>query len=146
MRKRPPLGPVLLTAARCRCPRCRQGRLFRGWPNRVWRNCPVCGLVFLREAGYFIGGMILTYIFTVVVLLAVFGVSLLLPFRSGVSDNPFLWTALGIALALGFIRPAYSLWLAIDYWIAPWPPGQPAGVAPPASAPLPPGTRPGDGR
>jgi uncharacterized protein (DUF983 family) len=124
MRKRPPLRTVVLTALRFRCPRCRDGRMFRGWPNRVWRHCPACGLPFIRESGYYIGGMILNYIFTALTLLAAFFGSLLLPFRSGISDNYLLWTGFAIVLALLFVRPAYSLWLAFDYWVAPWEPGE----------------------
>ena len=45
---------------RQRCPRCRRGRMFRG---RLTMNdpCPVCGLVFQREEGYFLGAMYVSY-------------------------------------------------------------------------------------
>jgi uncharacterized protein (DUF983 family) len=42
------------------CPRCRRGKVFRS----TWRMndaCPVCGLVFEREHGYFTGAMYLSY-------------------------------------------------------------------------------------
>jgi uncharacterized protein (DUF983 family) len=44
-----------------RCPRCRTGRIFRG---RFALNdpCPVCGLIFQREEGYFLGSMYTSYI------------------------------------------------------------------------------------
>jgi uncharacterized protein (DUF983 family) len=46
---------------RQRCPRCRTGRMFRG---RFAMNdpCPVCGLVFQREEGYFLGAMYTSYV------------------------------------------------------------------------------------
>jgi uncharacterized protein (DUF983 family) len=46
---------------RQRCPRCRTGRIFRG---RFAMNdpCPVCGLVFQREEGYFLGSMYTSYV------------------------------------------------------------------------------------
>lgn len=49
-----------------RCPRCRQGRVFRG---RLDMNtaCPECGLVFEREPGYFTGAMVVSYAIAVVV-------------------------------------------------------------------------------
>ena len=31
-----------------------------------------------------------------------------------------LWIAFGTVVCLGMARPSYSLWLAVDYWIAPW--------------------------
>ena len=55
------------------CPRCRTGKIFR--PNVHWGMdwgaylgfpktndcCPVCSLLFNREAGYFLGAMYISY-------------------------------------------------------------------------------------
>jgi uncharacterized protein (DUF983 family) len=48
---------------RQRCPRCREGKIFRGL---VTMNdpCPVCGLLFQREEGYFLGAMYVSYFFS----------------------------------------------------------------------------------
>ena len=43
------------------CPRCRQGRVFRGWIT-VNERCPVCNLKFEREQGYFIGALYVSYL------------------------------------------------------------------------------------
>ncbi|HUI58189.1 MAG TPA: DUF983 domain-containing protein [Bryobacteraceae bacterium] len=47
------------------CPRCRQGAIFR---SPLWRGyltmhqqCPVCGLKYEREPGYFLGAMYFSY-------------------------------------------------------------------------------------
>ena len=46
------------------CPRCRTGKIFR---KSVWlfpgmyERCPVCGLKFEREDGYFLGAMYISY-------------------------------------------------------------------------------------
>jgi uncharacterized protein (DUF983 family) len=46
------------------CPRCREGEIFR---KSVWllpgmyERCPVCGLKFEREDGYFLGAMYIGY-------------------------------------------------------------------------------------
>jgi uncharacterized protein (DUF983 family) len=52
------------------CPRCREGQIFDG-PLRyatLWRGflkmhdrCPVCGLKFEREPGYFLGALYFSY-------------------------------------------------------------------------------------
>jgi hypothetical protein len=52
-----------------RCPRCRSGRIFRNSILRIYRLrlphmyecCPVCGLTFEREEGYFLGAMYISY-------------------------------------------------------------------------------------
>lgn len=43
-----------------RCPRCLHGPVFAGL-FRMHARCPVCGLVFAREQGYFTGAMYLSY-------------------------------------------------------------------------------------
>ena len=54
-----------------RCPRCRDGRIFK---RAVTMNdpCPVCGLVFNREPGYFMGAMYFSYVLAVVVMVPLF--------------------------------------------------------------------------
>lgn len=57
--------PVIQAILRERCPRCRQGAIFRGPIFRGWfamhDHCPVCNLEFEREQGYFIGAMYVSY-------------------------------------------------------------------------------------
>jgi len=114
---------MLLTAWRCRCPRCHIGPLFERWPNKVLPRCPRCGLPYFREQGYYVGGMVLTYIFSIFVLA---GLSLvvffLLPDTGLLSENMkmLVWFLSAILLSLLVLRPAYSLWISIDYWVEPW--------------------------
>lgn len=54
------------------CPRCRTGKIFltsvfRIFP-RMHKSCPVCGLKFEREPGYFLGAMYFSYGIGVVVI------------------------------------------------------------------------------
>lgn len=90
-------------------------------------RCPHCGLSYFREPGYFLGGMIITYIFTAFILLAAYLVSLLFSGAGIFSENfKFVfWTCLAIFLTLMLMRPAYSLWLSLDFWIDPWQPDEP---------------------
>jgi uncharacterized protein (DUF983 family) len=47
------------------CPRCRQAAIFDHSKFRVFgrmhRHCPVCGLKYEREPGYFLGAMYISY-------------------------------------------------------------------------------------
>jgi uncharacterized protein (DUF983 family) len=52
---------MLWSLVRARCPRCRQGRMFRG-SLTMNDPCPVCGLIFQREEGYFLGAMYCSYV------------------------------------------------------------------------------------
>jgi len=60
---------ALRDIARQTCPRCRQGKIFRA---PLWRGylamhetCPVCGLKFEREPGYFLGAMYFSYLLSI---------------------------------------------------------------------------------
>jgi uncharacterized protein (DUF983 family) len=112
------------TGFRCRCPKCREGNLFRGWPNRMLLLCPVCGLPYFRESGYFVGGMIFTYALTAAALLIAYFALMFVPDKHPLNDNARLaiWTAAAIILTLVLSRYGYSLWLSVDYWIEPWRP------------------------
>ena len=58
---------MLWAMLRARCPNCRTGKIFRG---SVTMNdpCPVCGLIFQREEGYFLGAMYCSYLLSSVIL------------------------------------------------------------------------------
>ncbi len=116
---------MLRSAWRCRCPRCHKGELFGGWPNKVLPRCPNCGLKYFREEGYFVGGMVVTYILAMVVIAAVsLVVFFLLPDTGIFTENGKMavWFASAILLTLAFLRRSYSLWISLDYWIEPWEP------------------------
>jgi uncharacterized protein (DUF983 family) len=101
-----------------RCPKCREGRIF-GLQNRPNPRCPVCGLSFNREEGYFLGAMYFSYFLAVgfLVLSYVAG-ALLLP------AWPREWVAgLAVVLFIPFVpliaRYSRVLWIHYDRWA--WP-------------------------
>jgi uncharacterized protein (DUF983 family) len=121
--QRPPFSQALKSGLRFRCPNCGDGRLFSSF-FKIRDECPVCGLSFYPESGYYAGAMYLDYALAAAVFLAVFVPSLFLPDFTHLSylQKNILWVIFGTVLCLGFARPSYSLWLAIDYWISPWKP------------------------
>jgi uncharacterized protein (DUF983 family) len=62
-----PLRSRLWAMLRQRCPYCREGRVFKG-TLAMNEHCPVCGLKFEREQGYFLGAMYVSYALAVLVL------------------------------------------------------------------------------
>jgi uncharacterized protein (DUF983 family) len=122
--RRPPFRDALRGAFRLRCPYCQQGRVLARWPNKIYPQCPQCGLSFFREQGYYIGGMIFTYGFTIAVVIPVFFALLYLPDMTAVSQNVrfTLWVLFAVPLSLVFMPYAYSLWLHLDFWLEPWTP------------------------
>jgi uncharacterized protein (DUF983 family) len=62
-----------------RCPRCWTGKMFRS-TLEMNDPCPICGLIFEREQGYFLGAMYFSYLISLTFLIAFYLLaSLLLP-------------------------------------------------------------------
>jgi len=100
-----------------RCPRCREGTVWRGVVTMNER-CSRCGLVFEREPGYFTGAMVVSYLLAV----PAFAVIWLLLWLGAGWD---IRVALAVAIvAFLFLVPAifrYSrvLWLYFDHAVDP---------------------------
>jgi uncharacterized protein (DUF983 family) len=108
--------PRWLAILRLRCPRCRRGRVFEGL-FRMRRECPECGLLLLREPGYYLGAMYFSY---------ALGILLALPLCLALFllDVPAVWNGLAAAAQLVILSPLlfrYSrvLWLHLDQRIDP---------------------------
>ncbi len=114
----PPLRTRLVAAARGRCPRCDRGRIFRG-RFAMHPSCPVCGLRFEREQGYFTGAMYVSYMLA----LPVVAVCALLVYL--VAPGLSFEATIGIAalLFLPFVplifRYSRILWIHLDQAVDP---------------------------
>jgi uncharacterized protein (DUF983 family) len=102
---------------RQRCPRCRQGRVFRG-ALEMNPACPVCGLSFEREQGYFLGAMYISYALSTVLLgLLTWGLWLLLNWDLGLLV--LLACVLYLPVVPVVFRYSRVLWIHFDRWA--WP-------------------------
>ena len=111
--EQPPLRALLARALRLRCPRCGQGRLYAHGLTMLER-CPVCGLRYEREQGYFVGAVYVNYAITTVTVL---GGVIMLDQLFGLSLATQLIVAVPLALLLPLLvhRHARSIWLAVGY-------------------------------
>jgi uncharacterized protein (DUF983 family) len=108
------LGAILLL----RCSHCLQGRVFYGL-FKMRERCPVCGIQFEREQGYFTMAIFIGYCFYWVLLIPLaYGLYLLgLP----------LWQLMAIIIFLSIvlIPPVFHyarvVWLHIDEILSPHP-------------------------
>ena len=105
-----------------RCPRCRLGTMFlhsifRGWP-KMHEKCPVCGLLFAREPGYFLGAMYISYIvgLGMIALLAllVWGIT-----RWSFTKDVILAVLLFLPLAPATTLLSRVLWIYLDQTVDP---------------------------
>jgi hypothetical protein len=91
------------------------------------RRCPICELSYFPESGFYLGGMIINYVITVWVIVAVYLLSLLFPDLVPWSINAkiFLWMIFAVACSLLLWRHCQSLWLGLNYWVEPQQPDSP---------------------
>jgi uncharacterized protein (DUF983 family) len=103
------------------CPRCRSGKIFK---NSLWlfpsmhECCPICGLKFEREEGYFLGAMYFGYgmaLATIAVLTAFVWLVIRWPFQRSVVAGVVLFFPLAPMIAL----MARVLWIYFDQSVDP---------------------------
>jgi uncharacterized protein (DUF983 family) len=101
-----------------RCPHCLRGRVFSG-AVRMNENCPVCGVRFAREPGYFLGAMYVSYPLAAIVLgLLAWALQALRPewpwvLCLGLAFVPFLFL---VPLVFRYSR---VIWMYFDHWADP---------------------------
>lgn len=107
----PPLNPMQ-TGWRGRCPRCGQGRLFRGYITPVER-CANCGL----EMKFADSGDGPAVFIIMIVGFVIVGMALAVEFAYSppIWLHMLLWLPLTVGLALGLLRPLKGLMIAQQY-------------------------------
>jgi len=99
------------------CPRCREGRIFQtsvlsGFP-RMHPRCPICGLKFEREEGYFLGAMYISYAIALI-MITLLALMLWLGFHWGLQKTVVWAIILFVPLAFPLTLLARVLWIYLD--------------------------------
>ena len=99
-----------------RCPRCERGAVWRSFLSMNER-CPVCGLRYEREPGYFTGAMVVSYVIAV----PTFGLIVIGLLVAGLDTGPALLigAALYLVLAPFIFRYSRVVWLHFDWLLDP---------------------------
>jgi uncharacterized protein (DUF983 family) len=123
-----PHPPALRSILQQRCPRCRDGRIFRDPIFRIYRlrlprmheQCPVCGLKFEREQGYFLGAMYISYGLGVVTIAAIAAIVWAVT-RWWITTATIWAVVLFLPLAPGITLFSRVLWMYLDWTFDPEP-------------------------
>jgi uncharacterized protein (DUF983 family) len=100
-----------------RCPACGLGKLYKSFFS-MRSECAVCGLVFAREQGYFVGAIYLNVAATESLIFFTY-LLFVLAHRAADEITYAVLFALALILPLVFNRHARSLWLSIDHLLEP---------------------------
>ena len=107
----------LAAIAALRCPRCLEGMIWGGFLS-MNDACPVCGLVFEREPGYFTGAMVVSYVLAVPILGAMV-VGLMVLAHLDAVPALLIGDAAYLALVPFIFRYSRVVWLHFDWAIDP---------------------------
>ena len=110
---RPDLLRTLARGLRLRCPVCGESNVFRA-PFQVRHHCPSCDALFQREAGFFVGAIMLNVVVTEGAVMLAFGLCLLTLGGGGTLTLPVLF-AVALLFPVLFYHHSWSLWLAGDH-------------------------------
>jgi uncharacterized protein (DUF983 family) len=111
-------GRTLREIMLLRCPRCGEGRIFRG-TFAMNEACPACGLKFSRETGYFLGAMYFSYGMAIPLIL----LFTLLAYLVFPGWRLYQLVLLAWAAFLPFVPPVYrysrAMWIHFDRYFDP---------------------------
>lgn len=113
----------LASAIGCRCPRCREGKLFKNPVTfrfkrnmEMNKNCPVCGQASELEVGFYYGTSYVSYALTVALSVATL-VAWYVIIGLSTSDNRFFYWLGSNAVFLILLQP-WLMRLSRSFWIS----------------------------
>lgn len=109
----PKMLRALWDGIRLRCPRCREGEMFRTW-FETHPKCPRCRVQFQPYEGDFLGTMAVTYGLTVFLGLALFGLAFKLTDWT-MYQHLIAYSTFCVVWYFAFYRQMKGLWVALLY-------------------------------
>lgn len=101
-----------------RCPHCLQGPIFLSWLG-MYEQCPVCGIRYEREEGYFMMSIFIGYILGIAA--AILPILLMLWLKASLITHIAVVSALIIVLSPLIFRYSRVIWLHVDELLDPHP-------------------------
>lgn len=100
-------GDKIYSIVAMKCPRCHEGKLWKSPLYKMkfydmYDNCPVCGLKYEQEPGFWYGAMYMGYTFSSGALLVV-------------NAHSFVWFKMGLTPNFHRCRYYRSYWVYIQY-------------------------------
>ena len=114
-RQRPSIISILARCLRLRCPVCGRASIVER-PFKIKHHCPACDALFMREAGFFVGAILINVVTTEFVILAMYILSLVI---LGLDYQVVLTVLFAAALLfpIAFYHHSWSIWLGFDHLV-----------------------------
>lgn len=114
-RDRPSIISTLVRCLLLRCPVCGKSSIIQS-PFKIKRHCASCAALFMREAGFFVGAILINVVTTEMIIL---GIYILCVVIIGF-DYQWVLTVLFMAALLfpvAFYHHSWSIWLGFDHLV-----------------------------
>lgn len=114
-RERPSIISTLVRCLLLRCPVCGLSSIIQS-PFKIKHHCPSCAALFMREAGFFVGAILINVVTTEMTILAAYLLCLVV-FSF---DYQWVLTTLFTAALLfpvAFYHHSWSIWLGFDHLV-----------------------------
>jgi uncharacterized protein (DUF983 family) len=126
-RVRPSITHLVLRVLRLRCPVCGVSSIVQR-PFKIKHYCPSCDALFMREAGFFVGAILINVVTTELFILAMYLVCLV------ALGFDYRWVLGGLFAAalifpIAFYHHSWSIWLGFDHMVEGLPKNPDSGLA-----------------
>jgi uncharacterized protein (DUF983 family) len=113
--ERPSIINTLSRCLRLRCPVCGLSSIVQR-PFKIRHHCPACDALFMREAGFFVGAILINIVTTEFVILAIYVLFLVILGFAYQVVLPTLFVA-AILFPVAFYHHSWSIWLGFDHLV-----------------------------
>ena len=114
-RERPSIISTLGRSLLLRCPVCGLSSIIQS-PFKIKHHCPSCAALFMREAGFFVGAILINVVTTEMVILAIYLLCLVLLGFDSQWVLTILFTA-ALLFPVAFYHHSWSIWLGFDHQV-----------------------------
>ena len=123
MEKQKPQRSYIASVLSCRCPRCREGKLFKNSVSislkknmAMNEKCPVCGQATDIEVGFYYGTGYVSYLVALVISAICFALWWII-IGFSFTDNRFMWWIIANSVMLLLLQP-WLMRLSRSLWIS----------------------------
>jgi uncharacterized protein (DUF983 family) len=113
--ERPSIINTLSRCLRLRCPVCGLSSIVQR-PFKIKHHCPACDALFMREAGFFVGAILVNVVTTEFVILAIYVLFLVILGFDYQVVLPTLFVA-ALLFPVAFYHHSWSIWLGFDHLV-----------------------------
>jgi uncharacterized protein (DUF983 family) len=114
-RDRPPILATLWRCFRLLCPVCGKDSIVER-PFKIRHHCRRCDALFMREAGFFVGAILVNVVTTEAVILAAYLIGLVIIGLAYQLVLPILFAS-ALLFPVAFYHHSWSIWLGFDHLV-----------------------------